>query len=133
MHVHPFSAPSVESILEHEMATPSAPVEPDFFNQPTIGPVVRSDQGAQLGLPRYLVFALKSLFRDIQEDLIFVLVSVFSISRNLVENSFLFSAFPETSSKSYFCISCNFLFFSPPPVFYCFSLFFQFFPCFSRF
>ena len=30
------SAPSVESIPEREMATPSAPAEPDFLNQPTI-------------------------------------------------------------------------------------------------
>ena len=87
---------------------------------------------------RYLVFALESSFRDIREDLVFVLVSVFSISRNLAENSFPFSAFPGTSSKSCFCISCNFLFFSCFfPVISCFlvffPLFFQFFPCFSRF
>ena len=89
-----------------------------------------------LGLHRYLAFALESPFRDIQEDLVFVIVSVFSISWNLIENSFPFSAFPKTSSKSCFCISCKFLFF-PPVFFSCFLVFFstvfQCFPCFSCF
>ena len=82
----------------------------------------------RVGVGRYIVFALESSFRDIPEDLVSVSVSVFSISRNLAENSFPFSAFPGTSSKSRFCISCNFQFFS---FFSCFFL--CFFPCFSSF
>ena len=77
---------------------------------------------SQLGVGRYIVFALESSFRDIREDLVSISVSVFSISRNIAENSFLFSAFPGTLSKSCFCISCNFLFFFP--------VFFVFFPVF---
>ena len=38
-----------------------------------------------VGVGRDLVFALKSPFCDIREDLVFVLVIVFSISQNLVE------------------------------------------------
>ena len=87
-------------------------------------------QYSVIGVGRYIVFALESSFRDIQEDL--VSISVSSISRNLAENSFPFSAFPGTSSKSRFCIFCNFLFFFP--VFSCYFLFFSVFsPVFSSF
>ena len=68
-------------------------------------------KGGGVGLHQDLVFALKASYRDVWEHLVFVLVSVFSISQKSRRNLDSISAFSNILSKLSFCISYNFQFF----------------------